>query len=125
MARRAQMRERAERIEAGEQRHRQALARRIEPERGRAGQDADPVVRPDRPPVLDALGVVPHPVAVDEMRAGCFRDAEHAPVDVVGHARDHFARRLAHALGPVPAHEIMIAADAARRDDDRLRPEAE
>ena len=57
--------ERAERVEAGEQRHRQPVARGVEPQRGRAGQDPDAVHRPDRVPVLDALGVVPHPVAVD------------------------------------------------------------
>ena len=44
MAGRAQVRERAERVEAGEQRHRQPVAGRVEPDRRRAGQDADAVI---------------------------------------------------------------------------------
>ena len=48
---------------------------------------------PDRVPVRDALDVVPHPVAVDQLRAGRLGDAEHPAVDVRGHAGDHVARR--------------------------------
>ena len=92
VAGRAQVRERAQRVEAGEQRHRQPVAGRIEPDRRRAGQDADAVHRPDRIPVLDALDVVPHAVAVDEPRAGALGDGQHRPVDVRRNSRDHRGR---------------------------------
>ena len=52
-------------------------------------------------------------------------DVEHQPVDVIRHARDHVPRRLAQSLRPVTPHQLVIAADAARRDDDRLRAERE
>ena len=119
------VRERTEQVEARKQRHRQALAARVEPERRRSAQDADAVARPDRRIVLNAFRVVPHAVGVDEVRARGFRDIEHQAVDMLGHARDHVARRLAEALRPIAAHQFMIAADAARRDDDRLRAQRE
>ncbi len=43
--------ERAERVEAREQRHRQPRAGRVQPQRGGPGQDADAVRGPDRVPV--------------------------------------------------------------------------
>ena len=55
------------------------------------GQDPDAVVGPDRVVVGDALGVVPHPVAVDDAGAGGLGDAEHPAVDVRGHAGEHAA----------------------------------
>ena len=85
-----------------------------------------PWSRPDRRPVLDALGVVPHPVAVDQPRAGRLGDADHQPVDMFGHAADHACRRPCPAApGPVPAHQIVIAADAAGGDDHRPRAQLE
>ncbi|MGY3107595.1 hypothetical protein ACVWW7_004222 [Bradyrhizobium sp. LM6.9] len=59
----------AERVGAGEERRRQSRAGGVEPHRGRAGQDADAVARPDRIPVLDAFDIMPHAVAVDQPRA--------------------------------------------------------
>ena len=77
--------------------------------------------RPDRIPVLDALHVVPHAIAVDHARTRAFGDSEHATVDVRGHAAQHVPRRVAEARGPIPAHQLMIAADTPGRHDDRLR----
>ena len=75
--------------------------------------------------VPQALGVVPHAVAVDDARAGRFGDGEHAAVDIVGDALDHEGRRFAEAGRPVGADEIGIAADAARTDDNRRGAEGE
>ncbi len=50
---------------------------------------------------------------------------QHAAVDVIGNAGEHVLRRLAHALGPVLAHQLMVAAKAAGRDDDGLGLEQE
>ena len=83
----------AERVGAGKQRRGQPLAGRVEPHRRRPGQDADAVARPDRRPVLDALDIVPHAVAVDQPRAGGLGDADHPAVDMFGHAGDHVLRR--------------------------------
>ncbi len=83
------------------------------------------MARPDRIPVLDALDVVPHPVAVDQPRAGGFGDADHPAVDMFGHAGDHVLRRVAEPLRPVLPDQIVIAADAAGGDDHGLRPQAE
>ena len=52
-------------------------------------------------------------------------DIEHQAVDVIGHAGDHVARRLAQPLRPMAPHQLVIAADAAGRDDDRLRAQRE
>ena len=98
----AQVRERAERVEAGVQRHRQALAGGVEPDRRRAGEDPDAVIRPDRIPVLDALDVVPHAVAVDQARAGVLGDRQHRAVHVGGDAGDHGLRSSAQPCRPVP-----------------------
>ncbi len=112
--------EAAERVEAGEARRREAPAARVEPERRGAGQHADAVALPHRVPVAQPLGVVPHPVGVDDPAAGALGDAEHPPVDVGGHPGDHPRRRPAEPLGPRPANEVVVAADAAARDDDGL-----
>ena len=117
--------ERAERIEAGKQRRRQAPACCVEPERRGSAQDADAVPAPDRRMVLDAFRVVPHAVGVDDVAAARPDDVEHQAVDVIRHARDHVPRRLAQALRPMAPHQLVIAADAARRDDDRLRAQRE
>ena len=55
------------------------------------------MVGPDRVPVVDALDVVPHPVAVDDVAAGLLGDLEHPPVDVRGHAGDDRLRRACRA----------------------------
>ena len=115
----------AERIGAGKQRRGQPLAGGVEPHRRRSGQDADAVARPDRLPVPDALDIVPHPVAVDQPRAGGFGDADHAAVDMFGHAGDHVLRRFAKPLRPVLPDQVVIAADAAGSDDHGLRVKRE
>ena len=71
---------------------------------------------PDRLPVLDSLGVVPHSVGVDDPAAGPSRDGEHPPIDVLGHPGDHPPRRRPEPGGPVRADQIMVGADPARGD---------
>ncbi len=80
---------------------------------------------PDRVPVLDALGVVPHPVAVDQVAAGLARDAEHQAVDVGRNTGEHPGGRGAEAGGPGLADQVVVPADAARGHDDRLGPQFE
>ncbi len=87
--------ERAEGVEAGEERYGQPSAGGVQPERGGAGQDADAVPGPDRVPVLDALGVVPHAVLVDVAGARVLGDAEHQAVHVRRDPGEHPLR-----LGP-------------------------
>jgi hypothetical protein len=117
--------ERAQRVEARIKRNRKAIATRVEPERGWAGQDANGVIGPDRGPVLDPLHVVPHAVAIDDGAASGLGDGQHAAVDVVGNAGDHELRRRAETLRPVAAHELVIGADAAGGDNDGLPLELE
>ena len=118
----AQVRQRAQRVEAREQRHRQALAGGVDPQRRRTGQDADAVRAPDRREVGDALRIVPHAVGVDDVAAGRLDDAQHAPVDVVGHAGEHVrwaarpgawasSARTSSWLAPMPP-EVTITACA-------------
>ena len=125
MAGRAQVPQRAEGVEPREERHGQAGAGRIQPEARGARQDADAVALPHRREVGDALDVVPHPVAVDEVGAGLVGDAEHAPVDVRGNAAEHVRRSRAHVRRPQLAHEVVVAADAAAGDDGRVGGELE
>src|SRR5690606_213147 len=90
----------------------------VEPQRRRAGQDTDAVLGPHRVVVGDALGVVPHAVAVDDVPAGLLGDLEHPAVDVRGHTTEHVLRRLPHPLRPVLLHEVVVAADTAGGHDD-------
>src|SRR5215212_11666881 len=83
------------------------------------------MARPDRIPVSDALDVMPHAVAVDQPCAGGLGDADHAAVDMFGHAGDHEFRRLAQPLRPVLPDHLVVAADAAGGDDHGLRAQAE
>src|SRR5262249_35435024 len=121
----AQVLEGAQGVVAGQTGVRQTAAEGVEPEGGRAGQDADAVAGPDRVPVLEALGVVPHAVGVDQAYARFGADVEHAAVDVRGDAGDHFGGRGAEALGPVAADDVVVGADAAGGDDDGLCGEFE
>src|SRR5262249_9484256 len=57
--------------------------------------------------------------------AGCLGNGQHAAVDMVRHAGDHPRGRRAQAFRPILTHEIVIAADAAGRDDDAGRFERE
>ncbi len=94
---RAQVAQGAEGVEARVARRGQPAPGGVEPQRRRAGQDADAVARPDRVPVAHALGVVPHPVAADDRGAGLLGDREHPAVDVCRHAGHHVARRACRA----------------------------
>ncbi len=117
--------ERAQCVEAREQRHREPIAHRVQPHRRWPGQDSDAVVRPDRVVVVDALHVVPHPVGVDDARAGRLGDGQHPSVDEVRDARDHALGWVTHSLRPVRAHKVEVGADTARGDDHRLRVQFE
>ena len=64
---------------------------------------------------------MPHAIAVDDAAAGRLGDRQHAAVDVVGHARDHVFRSPPQAPRPIPPHQRVIGADAARRNNDCLR----
>src|SRR5262245_784062 len=68
---------------------------------------------------------MPHAIAIDNGAARCFGDAQHATVDIVGHAANHALRRDSKPLRPAPTHEIEVAADAARGNDNGLRLEHE
>ena len=81
--------------------------------------------RPDRRPVGDAFDIVPHPVAIDQPAAGGLGHGEHPAVDMGRDAGEHVPGRLAEALRPVAADELVIAADAAGGDDHGLRLDRE
>ena len=99
---------------------------RVEPQRGRAGDDPDAVVGPDRVPVVDALGVVPHPVLVDHAGArGLRRSRASARRRGRGRRRSCACGGVPSALRPVGAHEVVVAADPAGGDEHRRRLERE
>ena len=76
--------------------------------------------RPDRIVVGDPLGVVPHPVAVDDTCACALGDPDHPAVDVGGHPAQQLIGHPAHPFGPVLPDQIVITADTPAGDDDRL-----
>ena len=132
VARAHDVRERAERVEAREQRRRQpaAASRRATATTGRGGCGCRGGSRSG--PSCGALGVVPHPVGVDDVPAGGLRDLEHPPVDVVGDARRSSSSaaspsrsgqlaRTSSWLPPMPP-EVTITAGARART--RRRPRA-
>jgi len=80
---------------------------------------------PDWVPVLDALDVVPHAIAVDHRSAGGFRDREHAAVDVGRHTGQHLVGWRPKPCGPGRTNQVVIAADASRRHDNGLGMEFE
>ena len=83
------------------------------------------MVVPDRVPVAQALGVVPHPVGVDDRAAGGLGDRRAS-----GRRRGRARRRpscfggVAEPLRPGLADQVVVAADAAAGDDDGLRARA-
>src|SRR6185503_8120450 len=105
--------ERPERVEAREERRRQPVTVRVEPQSRRAGEDADAVTRPYRREVLNALRVVPHPIEIDRAPAGFAYHLEHASVDVIWNAREHPPRRDSETRRPVTANEVVIPTDPA------------
>ncbi len=114
-----------ERVKAGEERNRQALTTGIQPQRRWPGQNADGMVAPDRREVANALWIMPHPISVDEASTAGGDHIQHAPIDMVGDARDQLLRWFAQAFGPVAAHQFMIAADTTGGDNHRLGFESE
>src|SRR5258708_1208683 len=117
--------ERPERVKAGEEWNRQTLTTGIQPQRRWPGQNADGMVAPDRREVANAFWVMPHPISVDEVSTAGDDYIQHAPIDMVGDARDQLLRWFAQAFGPVAAHQFMIAADTTRGDNHRLGFESE
>ena len=73
---------------------------------------------PQRFPVLNALGVVPHPVRIDDAPARPAGDPQHPPVNVLRHPRDHVRGGRAEPDRPVPPDQIVVGADPARGDQD-------
>ena len=115
----AQVFEGSQRVEARPQRIGQALAGGIEPQGTGPGQDADSVALPHGVPVGDALGVVPHPVPVDQPGTGPRGDVQAAAVHVGGHTGDHGLRGGSQPCRPGGAHLVQVPSDAAGGDDDR------
>ena len=77
-------------------------------------------------PVPDALDIMPHPVAVDQPRAGSLGDADHPAVDMFGHAAEiMLLGAFAEPLRPVLPDQVVVAADAAGGDDHGLRAQGE
>src|SRR6202165_4531384 len=68
---------------------------------------------------------MPHPVAVDQPRAGGLGDADTPAVDMFRHPGDVAFRRFPEAFRPVLPHQIVIAAEAAGGDDHGLRAQRE
>jgi hypothetical protein len=64
---------------------------------------------------------VPHPVAVDDVAACGFGDADHSAVDVCGHPRQQLFWHPPHPCGPVLPDQVVVAANAAAGDDHRCR----
>ena len=62
---------------------------------------------------------MPHPIRIDQSRAGRVHRLLHHPVDMFRHTREHECRRGSKALcWPVAPDEIVIATDATGCDDD-------
>ncbi len=81
------------------------------------------MVGPDRRVVHDPLGVVPHPVQVDQPAAGRLGGRQHGAVDIVRYADDHRGGRVA--ARPVTAYGLDVAADPTAGDHQGLCGEAE
>src|SRR5438445_5125916 len=120
-----QVLQRSEGVKTGKQRGWKSVAQGIEPDRGRTREDADAVVRPDRFPVLEPFGVVPHPVAVDEVGARTLRNHQHPAVHMRRNAAEHLTRRPTQPRRPHLANQVVVAANPSRGDDHRLRPQRE
>ena len=79
------------------------------------------MVGPDRIPVANPFGVVPHPIGVDDRGAGLLADTEHSPVDMRRNAGNHICRRFAQSLSrPIVADQFVIATNSAGGDDHRI-----
>ena len=83
------------------------------------------MARPDRVPIPHPLDIMPHPVAVNQPPAGLLGNRQHPPVDVSGYPGHHPRGRLPQPLRPVPAHQLMVAADPSAGDNHRLGPQGE
>jgi hypothetical protein len=114
----AQVLQRPQGVEPGEERRGQPVPGPVQPDRRRTGQDPYAVLRPDRVPVADPFDVVPHPVPVDDPAAGPSGDPPHPPVDVRRHPsqasrgganRSGQADRTRSRLPPIPPLATMTA----------------
>ena len=77
-------------------------------------------------PIVEAFGVMPHTVAVDDPTTRVFGDRQHPAVDMRGDARDQVFGALAESVGwPVLANEFDVVADSAGGDDDRISAQFE
>ena len=115
-----QVGEGAEGVEPREVRRGQPSPRPVQPERAGAGEDTDAVPRPHGRVVGQALGVVPHPVAVDQPGPRVGDRVEHRPVDVGRDPGDHVLRGCPQPLRPEPADQVGVRPDAPAGDHDRL-----
>ena len=73
------------------------------------------MVLPDRIPVADALGVVPHAVAPDPACARPLGYLEHPAIGAGRDAGDHLTWRRSQPLRPVAPYQLEVAADATAR----------
>src|SRR5579884_780053 len=80
---------------------------------------------PDRGVVVYAFGIMPHAIRIDQVSSALSKNFQHAPINVVGHARNEMFGSRPQSLRPVFAHQLMIAANPSRRDNHRLRPQRE
>ncbi len=83
------------------------------------------MVLPHRIPVPQPLGVVPHPVGVDDPGTGGFGDPEHPAVHMRGYAGHHGGRWCPQPLRPGRADQVQVAADAARGHQHGTRADLE
>ena len=81
------------------------------------------MVLPDRVPVPQTLGVVPHPVGVDDAAADGRGGLQHPAVHVGRYAGHHPLRWRAEPRGPRLAHQLVVTTDAARGHQHGLRGE--
>src|SRR5688572_33168807 len=83
------------------------------------------MVGPHGRPVSNALGVVPHPVGVDNATSSVGYHGKHATVRGSRHTTHHAVRRAAQGSRPLAPDESVITAYATRRDNDRGRSQLE
>ncbi len=110
----------AERVETGEERDRQPLAARVQPEGRGAGRI--------RMPCLAQIGFqFSMPSVQCHIRSrlmwcapASLGDAQHQAVDVAGTPESIFSGGSAEPLGPLGADQVVVAADTAGGDDHRL-----
>ena len=117
----ADLRDEIVRVVTRHERHRaDALAARIEPERGFRRHQRQPVAGLARPPMTDAGGVVPLPVQVRDPGPDGGGGHVHRSVGELVRSVQDDGRRVAPVGMPVLPHALEVAVDSARGDDDRF-----